>query len=56
MAQAIDVDDAERRPLLAGMGASRIDTILPARQVVDAVIGETEALVGALYATPGASQ
>lgn len=38
MAEAIRLDDPERRPLLAGMGASRIDAVLPVRDVVRGIV------------------
>ena len=48
IAQAIDVDDPERRPLLAGMGASRIDTILPVHKVVEGMIAEAKTSIAAV--------
>lgn len=48
MAHAIDVDDPEERPLLAGMGASRIDSILPVGEVVNGMVAEAEMVTGAL--------
>jgi hypothetical protein len=44
MAQAISTDDPQRRPLLAGMGSSRIDAILPVAEVVKRISLQADAL------------
>lgn len=46
MAQAVAVDDADRRPLLAGMGSSRIDSVLSLAAVFEQVVGDANASGG----------